>query len=75
MTWDRIQRLELDLAQARADLHAATSHDKCHLKLRQAVLRMESLVDQRDHARDIAVKLEQETAACPNVEHHQEGMK
>ncbi len=71
MTWDRIQRLELDLAQVRAELREATSHDRCHTKLREAVRRMESLADERDRARDVAVALEAEVAACPNHAHHQ----
>jgi hypothetical protein len=71
VTWDRIQRLELELAQARAALLAATSHDRCHAKLREAVRRMETLADERDLARDVAVALEAETAACPNHEYHQ----
>ena len=69
---DRIRRLEADITQLNARLAAEREmqHERCHEKLRHAVQRMDELAAQRDRARDIAVALEQEIAACPAHQWH-----
>ena len=65
MTHQRIQRLELELAELRARLWKAENegHEKCHTKLREAVYAIERISGERDRARDTAVALEQELYA------------
>jgi hypothetical protein len=54
MNWDRIQSLELELAQLRARL---TRVDNLNLNL---LVEVETLTAQRDTARRIAMRLEEE---------------
>ena len=64
MTHDRVQRLELENAVLWARLRKAENdaHERCHTKLREAVYAIERISAERDRARNIAVKLEQELA-------------
>lgn len=75
--WDRIQRLETELAKAHArilDMEALLAADvhptRTHEKLRAAVHRMTELMEQRESARALAIRLWDESAACPNQDHH-----
>lgn len=69
MSWDRVQRLELDLAgrdarirQLEEELAHATQEASSIVTRRAATMRLDSVTAQRDAARSVAVRLEQELA-------------
>jgi hypothetical protein len=69
MTWDRVQRLELDLAgrdarirQLEEELAHAVQAASDLVTRRAALMLLDSVTAQRDSARSVACRLEQELA-------------